>query len=90
MNISSTGSHIGVPTEAALPISVSPAQRTLIQAVKAVNPTELFGEDHAFNFVVDPKSKSIVVRIVDRKTGKVVNQIPAEDLLRLAEENNGG
>ncbi len=90
MNVSSTSTQISVPTDSALPQNLNTADRALIQAVKAINPTELFGEDCAFNFIKDQKSKTIVVRIVDRKTGQMVEQIPAEYLLRLAEENNGG
>jgi uncharacterized FlaG/YvyC family protein len=90
LNISPINSHISAPTESALPQTLNVAQRALVQAVKAINPTELFGEGHAFDFVMDQKSKTMLVRIVDKKTGQIVNQIPAEYMLRLAEENKGG
>jgi uncharacterized FlaG/YvyC family protein len=90
VNISAASSHIGVPTESASTQSLNVAQRALIQAVKAVNPTELFGENHAFQYQIDRKSNTVLVRIVNKKTGELVNQIPAEYLLRLAEESKEG
>jgi len=41
------------------------------------------------NFRVIPKARQVVVRIVNSKTGELVNQIPQEYLLRMAEEVNG-
>jgi uncharacterized FlaG/YvyC family protein len=89
LNFSPINNHISSPTESAMPQALNVAQRALVQAVKAINPTELFGEGHAFNFVMDQKSKTLLVRIVDKKTGQIISQIPAEYMLRLAEENKG-
>jgi uncharacterized FlaG/YvyC family protein len=36
--------------------------------------------------VVDRASRRAIVRIVDKQTHEVINQIPAEYVLRLAEE----
>jgi uncharacterized FlaG/YvyC family protein len=89
LNISPIHNHISAPTESA-PLSLNVAQRALVEAVKAINPTDLFGEGHAFNFVMDQKSKTMLVRVVDKKTGQILDQIPAEYMLRLADENKGG
>jgi hypothetical protein len=61
-------------------------RRALIQAVRAVNEAELFGQQHELSFAVDRETRRPVVRIVDRKTRTVVQQIPSESVLRLAEE----
>jgi formylmethanofuran dehydrogenase subunit B len=61
-------------------------RRVLIQAVRSVNAAELFGQQHELSFAVDRESRRPVVRIVDRKTRTVVQQIPSESVLRLAEE----
>lgn len=37
------------------------------------------------NFSVDDSTGQVVVRVVDGDSGKVVRQIPSEDILRLAE-----
>jgi uncharacterized FlaG/YvyC family protein len=39
---------------------------------------------------VDRTAHLVVVRLVNKSTGSVVQQIPAEYLLRMAEEVNGG
>ena len=74
------------PTSAPPPIS--PDQRELIQAVKAVNATGMFGDNHELSFILDRTTRQVIVRVVDRETREVVRQIPAEYVLRLAEENH--
>lgn len=75
------------------PVQVTPAtvdhraeNREVVQAVKALNGTEMFGEDNQLRFQKDPQTGRMVVRVVNNKTQEVVSQIPAEYLLRLAEE----
>jgi uncharacterized FlaG/YvyC family protein len=78
-------SGIGSQT-AVVPEPVVDDQRTLIHAVKAVNAAELFGQDNELTVVLDRGTGRAVVRIVNRETGEVVDQIPAEYILRMAEE----
>ncbi|MEI9812215.1 MAG: flagellar protein FlaG [Acidobacteriota bacterium] len=61
-------------------------RRALIQAVRSVNAAEVFGQEHELSFAFDRASQRPVVRIVDRKTRAVVDQIPSEQVLRLSEE----
>jgi len=75
----------------------SPDQRAQIQAVKAAVKTlndapkdEKFGPDNELTFFLDRASRQAVVRIVNRNTGEVVQQIPNERVLRMAEEYTGG
>jgi len=56
----------------------------LIQAVHAVNAAELFGKDGELTFAFDRASRRAVIRLVNRKTGKEIRQISAEELLQLA------
>lgn len=58
----------------------------LIKAVRAVNSAELFGNHNELSFAFDRETQRPVVRIVDRKTREVVQQIPAEYVLRMAEK----
>lgn len=58
--------------------------REVIQAVKALNSAEMFGENNELEFSKDPQSHRMVVRMVDRKTREVVAQIPPEYVLELA------
>ncbi|MEO8097798.1 MAG: flagellar protein FlaG [Acidobacteriota bacterium] len=69
-----------------LPAPVLEERRSLIQAVRAVNAAELFGQENELSFSFDRPTGRTVVRIVDRKTREVVRQFPSEQVLRLAEE----
>jgi flagellar protein FlaG len=69
---------------------INQEQRNLIQAVKAVNPAELFGPDDEFSFLLDRASQRVIVRVVNRTTGELVQQFPPEQVLRMAEEISGG
>ena len=79
----------GVPSQTLATPPASTDQRALIQAVKAINAPGLFGEDNELSFIMDRNSHRVIVRIVNRDTREVVRQIPAEYVLRLAEENRG-
>lgn len=83
---------MGVPAAAALP-PVTPDQRALIQSVKAaakaVNDAQPFGENNELTFFLDRNARQAVVRIVNRDTGEVIQQIPNEQVLRMAEEYRG-
>ena len=73
------------------PVPITPAleveqRRTMIQAVRAVNAADLYGQENELSFAFDRGSQRAVVRIVDKKTREVVQQIPTEQVLRLAEE----
>jgi flagellar protein FlaG len=61
-------------------------KREIIQAVKAVNATELFGANQELTFMVDRSSQRAVIRLVDRETRDVIRQIPPEYVLRAAED----
>lgn len=59
-------------------------QKQLVQAVAALNKTELFGEEQELRFVYDRHSKKPILRIVDKHTDEVIRQVPPEYVLRLA------
>ena len=90
MNISSIGSQISAPASGASPAPANAQHRALIQAVKAMNPTELFGQNTEFTYILNQKLQKMIVRVIDRSTGQIKLQIPAEYLVRLAEEVKGG
>lgn len=59
-------------------------RRELIQAVKAVNKAEMFGQDNEVTFGADPNTRKPIVKLVNRKTKEVIRQIPPEYLLNFA------
>jgi uncharacterized FlaG/YvyC family protein len=68
------------------PVSADNAlqNRQVVQAVKALNKSEMFGDDNNLEFGRDPDTKRLVVKVVNRTTGDVISQIPPEYVLRLA------
>lgn len=74
-----------VPAEAAADSAQPPVTREVVQAVKALNQTEMFGQDNQLEFQRDQASRRMVIRVVNRKTNEVVSQVPPEYVLRLAE-----
>jgi uncharacterized FlaG/YvyC family protein len=81
--VASAGLNTGITST---PTLVVEERRALIQAVRAVNGAELFGQENELSFSFDRGSQRAVVRIVDRITREVVQQFPTEQVLRLAEE----
>ena len=61
-------------------------QRSLMQAVKAVNAAQALGSDRELTFAIDRQTRRVVVRIVDSSTGEILDQIPDEQVRQLAEK----
>ena len=81
VNRSVTAPAQTAPTE---PVDKAAEKREVVQAVKALNGTEMFGENE-LDFQRDPQTQRLLVRVVNRKTKEVVSQVPPEYVLRLAE-----
>ena len=76
-----------IPTNTTpVPVDHAAENREVVQAVKALNGTEMFGQDNQLRFQKDPDTGRMVVKVVDRNTNEVISQIPAEYLLRLAKD----
>jgi len=89
MNIDAIQQAASQPLAAAAlaaPVEKFPQHRELIQAVKAVNVADLFGQDSELTFVLDRETHRPLVRLVDRNTNEVIRQIPPEYVLRIAAE----
>lgn len=61
-------------------------RREIVQAVKALNRAELFGQNNELTFTFDRTYPKPILKIVDRETREVIRQIPPEYVLRLAQE----
>jgi len=92
MDITGVNGVGAIPT--ATPAPVAPEQvaenRDIVQAVKAVNAAQSFGDNNEITFMMDRNTKQPVIRIINRTTKEVVEQIPPEYVLRLAEELRQG
>ena len=60
--------------------------RKVAAAVHKLNEVDYSGPSRELTIRLDPKTQRPTVRIVDKKTGEVVQQIPPEYVLRMAEE----
>jgi flagellar protein FlaG len=79
-------------TDAALPVvaasvpsEIVSQNREVIQAVKAVNQSAMFGQDEELDFQMDSATKRLIVRVIDPKTKEVISQVPPEYVLRMAQ-----
>ena len=70
----------------AVPVDRAAENREVVQAVKALNGTEMFGHDNELTFQRDLQTRRMVIRVINRQTKEVVSQVPPEYVLRLAED----
>jgi uncharacterized FlaG/YvyC family protein len=60
--------------------------RDIVTAVHEINRSELMGEGRQLTFSRDPQTRRPVIQIVDQSTGEVLDQIPSQTLLELAQQ----
>ena len=60
--------------------------REVVAAVHKLNKSDYTGPTRELTILLDPKTRRPMVRIVDKETGEVVQQIPPEYVLRMAQE----
>ena len=68
------------------PVDRTAETRDIVRAVRALNGTEMFGQDNELMFQRDRQTRRMVLQIVNRKTNEVISQIPPEYVLRLAQD----
>ena len=61
--------------------------RQSIQAVRELDSGKLFGSNSALTFFFDRQIQRAIVRVVNTDTNEVILQLPAERVVRMAEEN---
>lgn len=61
------------------------ATRQVVTAVREVNKSELMGEGRQLTFSRDPQTRQPVIKVVDQNTGDVIEQLPSEVVLRMAQ-----
>jgi uncharacterized FlaG/YvyC family protein len=60
--------------------------RQIVTAVNELNKSELMGQGRQLSFTRDPETRRPVIQIIDQSTGDVIDQIPSEALLQLAQQ----
>jgi flagellar protein FlaG len=93
MNIAGSRLDIYRPDKAVSTENTHPESKTVAadvqQAVHTVNQSQFFGEKNVLTFQVDPGTRKAVTRVVDRESGEILRQIPAQYILRLAQDLAG-
>ena len=83
-----TGINGPGPLAANTAVPATPVQAAenhdLVQAVRALNAAESFGNENELTFLLDRTTRLPVIRVVNRKTKEVVDQIPPKYILELA------
>jgi len=79
---------------ASAPTSVPAEQQSenlqLVQAVHAINAAELYGEENELTLALDRRTRRATVRLVHRKTGQVIREVPADQVLSMAAPGSYG
>ena len=88
-SITNPAQHVHAPAALTPAVPPNEQQRSLIRAVSTVNSAQSFGPENEVTYQVDRKANRMVLRVVNRKSGQLVNQIPPEYVLRMAEKING-
>jgi uncharacterized FlaG/YvyC family protein len=73
INRGTTGMHAPAP---AISSDKTSENREVVQAVKALNGSEMFGQENELRFQKDPESQRMVIRVINCKTREVVSQVP--------------
>ncbi len=60
--------------------------RQVVAAVMWLNKTEWLGQDRELKYNRDTKTGKLVIQILERQTGEIVDQIPPESVVRLVSE----
>ncbi len=59
--------------------------RQLAQAVRSLNQNQYANSGRELSYSIDSQTRQPVVRIIDSNTKAVLEQLPSEDVLRLAQ-----
>ena len=59
-------------------------RRAVVQAVAQLNGSEFLRAEHELSVSVDPRTRQLVIRVLDRQTKEILQQFPSEQLLHVA------
>ena len=81
--------HFSTPSptaQVAAPVASASATREVATAVQVLNQNGAAGLGREFSIAIDAKTKVPVVRIVDSNTNELIEQIPSQYILDLAQQ----
>jgi len=67
-------------------LEMQAGNRRIVQAVRILNSSQQLGDSRELVFSLDGQTRRPVIRVVNRITREVLQQIPNEQILRMAED----
>lgn len=83
------GVSLFLPKPDAAPRPVEEAVRDELDSAVTDLQSRMQNVQRDLNFSVDDSTGEVVVKVIDGESGKVVRQIPSEEVLKLAEQLDG-
>ncbi len=84
MTVTSATGGPGLPDPTGgAPVSHAAESRELARAVRKLNDAAVLPDSRELSMSIDPKTKIPVVRVLDAVTHEVLDQLPAEYVLRV-------
>jgi flagellar protein FlaG len=77
------GVAAGAAAQKAQSAAPLPTRAEVEVAVQHANAS-LAAMDHALEFTIDPDTKSVIVRLIDRQDNSVLRQVPSPEMLAIA------
>ena len=78
--VASDGSAPNAAHAAAAP---PPSREAVAKAVEQVN-AHLTAQNRAIEFTIDPDTKAVVVKLIDKQDNQVLRQVPSQEMLEIA------
>ena len=78
------GVSAAAPAEPVAPAVPPPPSRAEVQAAVDRANASLSTMNHALEFTVDPDTRVVVVRLIDRQDNRVLRQVPSPEMLVIA------
>lgn len=75
-----------IPTATSATPAAAPINREVASAVQTLNQNGTAGPGREFSIAIDGKTRVPVVRIVDSVTNELIEQIPSQYILDLAQQ----
>jgi flagellar protein FlaG len=74
---------VHVPDAADAAAAPAPSREAVAKAVEQVN-AHLDAQNRAIEFTIDPDTKAVVVKLIDKQDNQVLRQVPSQEMLEIA------
>ena len=74
----------GHAPEAAPAAAAEPPSREAVAAAVAQVNAHLDAQNRAIEFTIDPDTKAVVVKLIDKQDNQVLRQVPSQEMLEIA------